>query len=333
MNYFWRIGSSCLIAVGVVAFYWRGSTSPPNNVVTSSLNVRRETFNSNDNAPATIKVARVTHSDNLAPRSSSSDFKSEFSRSNNYWQFAHRVLPAAVGGSSDAQFYISRALEYCDEHNTLYFTRKGKALGLDEALQYAAQRRLPIDIAQSVYIRCHEFMDHDPSDLGHATDWLAQAAAAGQPVAQAVAASKIATSQMSQNFATATNISNPSTDESINITEDPRALLRAAVQSKDPEVLFSIGDTQSLLDPTNADKDVNRFAWWLIACERGLDCSGTAEWVENSCGGNAGCASFASPSDLVRLLSGDRWPEVQQRAQDLSAKLDQGNWSALGLGS
>src|ERR1700722_5195203 len=116
------------------------------------------------------------------------DYKNDFGRSHNYWQFAHDTLPAANAGDADAQFYLSRALEYCNEHNSLYFQRQGKPIGLGEALQYATQRHLPVDIAQNVYERCHEFVDHDSAELGRATDWLAQATASGQPLAQAVTA-------------------------------------------------------------------------------------------------------------------------------------------------
>ena len=44
----------------------------------------------------------------------------------------------------------------------------------------------------------------------------------------------------------------------------------------------------------------------------------------NSCEG--------SPGNLV-VVAGDEWPAVQQRAQEISAKLDAGQWDELGLGS
>ena len=54
---------------------------------------------------------------------------------------------------------------------------------------------------------------------------------------------------------------------------DPVSLLREAVRSEDPEVLFMIGEAQSLLYPTHSNEEVERLAWWLVACERGLDCT------------------------------------------------------------
>lgn len=40
----------------------------------------------------------------------------------------------------------------------------------------------------------------------------------------------------------------------------------------------------------------------------------------------------SSPVSLVRSRAGSTWPNVQERAQDISAKLDTGQWSDLGLG-
>jgi len=93
-----------------------------------------------------------------------------------------------------------------------------------------------------------------------------------------------------------------------------------------------IGEAQHLLDPTNSDTNTSRFAWWLIACQRGFDCYADSDWVKNSCAGDPECASVSDPSDLVRILARDQWPDVQQRAQEISAKLDGGKWNELGIG-
>ena len=41
------------------------------------------------------------------------DYKKAFTEAHNYWDYAHRVLPAAKAGNPDAQFYLSRVLERC----------------------------------------------------------------------------------------------------------------------------------------------------------------------------------------------------------------------------
>jgi hypothetical protein len=264
--------------------------------------------------------------------SSPIDYKKSFAEARNYWDYAHKILPAAKAGNADAQFYLSRLLERCNEDNKMYFERRGEKLTLDQGLQFAVERHLPIELAQSAFERCHEFHENNSEELGNASDWLAKATDAGQPIAEATMASKILFQEVTQNIAQTSGAPRASAIQ-IASSADPRELLRAAVESRDPEVLFSIGDAQGMLNPSSSDIATNRFAWWLVACQRGLDCSANATWVKNMCASDPQCASADSPSDLVRGLARDIWPEVQQRAQEISAKLDAGEWSELGLGS
>jgi hypothetical protein len=261
----------------------------------------------------------------------SMNYRKTFAESNDYWAYAKKILPAARAGDPDAQFYLSRLLERCEEGNRMYFQKRGKALTLDEGLQFAVQRHLPMEMAQAVFDKCHEFQDHDLSDLGSAGDWLAKATAAGQPLAEATTASKIFTQELMQNFARARGV--PEINTQPESGADPRALLRAAVASGDPEVLFEIGDMQSMLDPAGIDNGTKRLAWWLVACERGLDCSTNAEWVKNTCAMDPQCASVGGPTDIVQMLAGENWPNVQQYALDISEKLDAGQLEDLGIGS
>jgi TPR repeat protein len=263
---------------------------------------------------------------------SQTDYKKEFASSNNYWEFAHAILPAAKAGNAAAQFYLYRVLERCDEYNRMYFQHRGQHLALDQGLQFAVQRHLSIDVAQSVFDRCHLFQENDLTELGSATDWLEKATDAGHPLAEATTAGKILEQDMRRRLAQAGGVPNPSNSVEVGNGADPRELLKSAVRSKDPEVIFSIGEAQSLLNPSNSDTNATRFAWWLVACQRGFDCSGDAEWVKSGCAEASPCSSASGPSELIRILSRDEWPEVQQRAQEISSKLDAGKWDDLGLG-
>lgn len=265
--------------------------------------------------------------------SASTDYRQRFAKANNYWKFAHEILPAAKMNDPDAQFYLSRVLEGCAQDNKMYFEHKGEKLALDQGLQYASRRHLSVDTAQSVFDRCHEFQENDSTALGVAEDWLAKATQAGQPLAEATTASKMLMRELQENLAKAGGVANPNPVSPIGNGVDPRELLRAAVESRDPEVLFSIGEVQEMLDPTNTDASSTRLAWWLVACQRGLDCSSNADWVKKSCGDDPQCASADSSGDLVRTLAGDKWPSVQQRASDISNKLNAGQWGELGIGS
>jgi hypothetical protein len=284
-------------------------------------------------APDTSKVTVNVGSLGKQQNRSEFNYKSAFAEARNYWTYAHQILPAAKAGDADAQFYLSRVLERCAEDTKMYFQHGGRALMLDEGLRFAVQRHLPIDVAQSVYEKCHQFQENDASELGSASDWLKKATTDGQPIAQATTASKILIERLKRKSVSTGDVSGPNNGEGVDQNSDPAELLRLAVQSQDPEVFFNIGEAQGLLHPSDIDKNTNRFAWWLIACERGFDCSADATWVKNSCSGDPQCASISGPTDLVRTLSGDNWPIVQQRAQEIIDKLDAGQWSDLGIGS
>jgi hypothetical protein len=114
---------------------------------------------------------------------------------------------------------------------------------------------------------------------------------------------------------------------------DPQELFREAVESRDPEALFQIAESDALLHPSTGDDDnTERNSWLLVACQEGLDCSSNADWVRNICYLDPQCASASSTSELIEHLAGADWHRVQQRAEELKTKLDAGQWDDLGLG-
>jgi hypothetical protein len=256
-------------------------------------------------------------------------YKKVFAESHDYWIFAQHVLPAAQAGDADAQFFLSKALQFCTQVNDNYFQLNGKPLTLDEGLQYAASLKLSMELVQSMYDRCKAFREHDATALGTASDWLEKATEAGQPAAQATTAAEMLQQQLMRNFSRAGAA--PTADSTaplIGNGADPTELIRAAVQSRDPEALLNIGWAQALLNP-GKEANTEYLAWTLVACERGLDCSANSDWVRTHCS----YCDASSPVNLVRSKAGNAWPSVQQRAQELGAKLDAGQWNELGLGS
>ncbi len=256
-----------------------------------------------------------------------------YRKSTNHWEYAHSVLALASNGDPNAQFYLFKSIDFCNENLKFYFTHKGRSLTIDEGLQYAVQRKLSLEIAQSVFEKCHEFSEHDIAELGNPSEWLAKASKAGQPIAQAVTAEKILSQTQQQAFVSNGATPDPSPEAAIQSSLSAKELLRAAVTSKDPEVLFRIGEAQSLLNPGSQTTDIDRYAWWLVACQRGFDCSARGDWIKATCIDLPACASSNNPSDHVRSLANDQWPEVQERAKEINDKLDASQWNELGLGS
>jgi len=260
------------------------------------------------------------------------DYKTKFFQSSSYWSFVQDALPDAVRGDADAQYFVSKAIDYCDGRNRLYFIRNGQRLSMEDGLAWAVKRRLPYDVAQEVYDRCHDFLEHPSgSDEESALRWLISAAKSGQPAAQSMLAAKILEQDMRRGFETASGDSGVSSGSSIDRSVPAHELLRQAVKSGDPEVLFTIGELMPALNPTAPDVQVDRFAWMLVACERGYDCSGGAEWVAVSCPSPT-CGSISAKADVVQILSRDDWPAVQDRAREINASIDAGRWEDLGLG-
>jgi hypothetical protein len=103
----------------------------------------------------------------------------------------------------------------------------------------------------------------------------------------------------------------------IKSNQSPVRLLREAVESRDPEVLFTIGEAQGFLTAFNGEATKNELAWLLVACRRGLDCSANAEWVKVACANDSGCASFTGPATSYALkqgTTGTMWGSVRERS-------------------
>lgn len=289
----------------------------------------------------TIHVA--PHGKSLQPRSSAppaqttsaaasssalSDYQALYKDAGDYWNFARMALPAAAAGNASAQFYLSRVLEKCDVDNRMFFKRRGQVLSLDEGLQWASKRHMSVAQAQAVYDRCNKFLTSDSSQFGSASEWLAKATQGGQPLAEATTALKALERGLRESFSRAGGVQNVDPDPEL-AKANPLMLLRDAARSKDPEVLFMIGEAQNLLYPAQNNEDVERHAWWLVACERGLDCSANGNLIKETCAENPRCQSAVGPTDLIQELSNGSWPAVQQRAQEISMKLDAGRWAEL----
>jgi hypothetical protein len=323
----WFVGSLIGVAGVAALCYWNPTfkTAHSSNTVALPSAKKSAVVKRADTAPSWRKNRSVEHP--------SGDYKKRLADAHDYWTFAHDVLPAAKAGNADAQYYLSKAMEYCADVNRFYFERRGQPVGLDQALQNAARLHQHSEFVQLAYDRCHKFFNEDTSALGTAADWLASATRAGQPLAESATASKLVAQGLLDNFAKAGAVPT-SIPEPAKLRADPQELLYEAVQSREPEVLYNIGQLYPPMNPNDPDSNVVRYAWILLACERGLDCTANADWVKDGClESDVACNSATSSSDYVRFLAGDQWPQVEQRARELGYQLDQGNWDKLGLGS
>jgi len=273
------------------------------------------------------------------------DYSAAFRRAANYRQFISDSLPAARAGNPDAQYYVSAAMKYCTSMHALFKRRnRTGTLSLEEALESweSIGARGAIDSMRRAEGRCRDIWEKPDLSWENAEVWLARAAESGQPVAQVLTAQEMIFQRWRAGQQKTANIPKPDDPQdmvSYKLSEDelkePRALVSAALATRNPEAMARIGDLAYQLDPGKPDVDEKQEFWvWLYAaCVRGLDCSGEAEWRREICSYEPDCVPSQEGLEFLRQLA----PRLdllnlEARAYALNDKIDQGHWSALGLG-
>ncbi len=288
-----------------------------------------------ENTPARIgSFAPVQHA--APPAKSASAVESyiharRLKQSRNYLTFAQATIEAAKSGDPDAQYYLAKALDFCDSTSKdaayrVFFRRNGTELMADDSMQYPSELSKSEDLASLIHERCYELENgkEKDSEFGRPLDWIAKASNADQPAAQ----SALALAAL-QRFGDAdTDLKNAMAVAHIENVEDARSLLMAAASTKDPEAIWNVGAAQGRFSQTYDDKLKNQLAWWLVSCQRGFDCDADADWIQMSCQ-TVGCPKDLAGPDFIRLMSRDCWQEVEQRAQEIADQLDAGELSQL----
>lgn len=249
------------------------------------------------------------------------DYATQFRGAPDLLEFARSLLAAARAGDHAAQFYIFRALDYCNDEDNLYFKRRGIRHSLDEALKMAATNGWPFDpeVVRRAYARCHTIIEAGAAEFGERREWLRQASDGDYPLAQVVAARFLFR-----------DLPSTSSDDDAN-REQRRSLMAKAVRSRDPEVIWEIGNTT--LGVLGAASETTRedLSWHLAACQRGFDCSPQSEGVRWFCMWDRACQPYESVHDIFRRAVGDELPEIEARARWINEKIDAGDWEALGF--
>jgi hypothetical protein len=313
-----------LVLAAVVSVYtlrsiWHREVPPADDATpeapraTRSADAARAPDAATTGAPTASPVASPVAPNAIARR---------FGETTDYLEFARGVHGAAKAGDPAAQYYLYRALDYCHGLFRAYFGRPGKSRTLDEGLQWAARSApaLDVDEARRVNERCRALEESDVSVFGEREQWLQSAALAGQPNAQVDYAGKLLWSS-----------GDLPADESSRSREDARELVRKALESRDPEVIFSAGRLVALRRE-DLEQDHDMLAWMLAACSRGLDCGPSAERTRTLCRFDNNCQPYESMVDMARRLVDD-FPGVEARSREIDRLIDAGDWDALGFGS
>jgi hypothetical protein len=257
-------------------------------------------------------------------------FATRFQDAGNYSQFIESALPAAKGGDAEAQNYIAAALQYCDETYRLYFKRRDKVLSVDDAIATWTSRSdyRQVENLKVAEAHCGDVYGRVDPAWGSATEWLARAAQAGQPVALFRKGTQI---WMDMESNRAPTYSRP--DGTPYTLDEARAMVRAAARSANPEVLFEVGDMTLLLKP-DSDHEDNRdtWTWRYVACLRGLDCRAEANWHRQFCTWDPDCRPDEPGMDYLRRVALQNGIyDLELRASQVNERIDARDWVALEL--
>jgi hypothetical protein len=263
------------------------------------------------------------------------DYAKQLRESKNYRTFIDRALEAARNGDRDAEYYLSAAMAYCDETNRFFFKRGNRTLSVDEAI--TDRERFPGPSMTSAIRRaddrCHDVNDVKDPIWGTADSWLAKAAAAGQPVAEIRTAEKALLAIATRG---STTIEEPNAPGETFTVSDARSLVRTAVESNNPEVIFEMGSLLGLVKPrqqaqTNTLQET--LTWEYAACLQGMDCSADADWYTGMCLSDPNCRPDESGIDyLQRNARQVNMLDLEERAKALNTTLNAKAWDELGLG-
>jgi hypothetical protein len=116
---------------------------------------------------------------------------------------------------------------------------------------------------------------------------------------------------------------------------DPRLLVRAAVETRDPKALFDVAGLLGLLNPEEPNEQLiqDAITWQYVACLRGFDCGVNAEWHLQFCLNGSSCLPDETGVDYLRRMAPiEHISDLEERARALNAKMDAGAWDGLGLG-
>ena len=322
-----RVGWFVLVAVELcavaAALWWRFADERAQPAKAGDPARALPAAAASEDAPVAGQESALAQSQDSPPPVESEDYGAQFRAASDYLEFARSLLTAAREGDHAAQFYIFRAFEHCADDYGLYFRRRGVNRSLDDALKSAASESWPFDpeVVRRTYARCHTIMETGAAELGERDTWLRLASDGAYPVAQVIDAQK----QFRE--LVRTNGDDPTK------REKRLSQVANALRSRDPEVIWELGDTVHGigLEPEGDDPGWDNLAWNLAACLRGFDCSPQSEAVRMMCIYDRACQPYETVADLIRRATQNDFPALETRARWINEKIDAGDWKALGF--
>jgi len=292
------------VAVGVYAIADHRPLTWPAAGIATTASVKSP---STASPPAQTEVSAPS----LAPTTADASLRT----SQDYFELARSLYPAAKGGDHQAQFELYQALKYCDDEFRAYFERRDRQLTLEEAMQRAARASpaMSVDDAREVFARCQRLKDKSLASppFGDSDDWLLAASNGGYPLAQIT---------LAEDLFMESGAGGEITD--IAKREEAKRLAAEALRSKDPAVLWKRADLVLMYSSDTTGESQEQWVWQVAACQRGYDCSASAEWHKWYCRFDYACQPYETVLDYIRRVRSEDFDEIEQKARDLNARLD-----------
>ena len=287
----------------------------------------RATSASGLDAPATRPAEAVAPPDVSAPGqaadSTPGDYRARLRAADDYLEFAQGVLTEAQAGDPAAQFYLSRALGYCESLYEWYFVERshdGRARHrtLDEAQQIAVARPyFTADDVRDIQARCQRLRSLDGTPFGHSHEWFDAALAQRFPLAQAHAAFTLAVQSGQRG----------DTGKGRIAREEARRLAAEALRSRDTDVLVQLAEVAAALAGEGTpEAPVRRWSWMLAASMLDEDSEELREWMRMFCRTDLQCQPYETPADVIRRQAGNDRDEVERRARQIGEQLESGEF-------
>jgi hypothetical protein len=330
-----RTGLLAGVAAAIASAYWwyqkpgdrAASLTPPTSAVHRGVSRNKTRDSKNDSSVGAISTGKSAQV-NSPPTSIRQSMKT----AKDWYALAKEILPQANAGDPEAQYVLFETNRAC--HSTVGAKSESLQAARDEALRVFPNAPQLVGKYEAGYVRCHGFFTADAQSLGDPWDWLQKATDAGYALARAITAGE---RFLQDDLKAAVRAGGSPTDPTVSLPPiggdtTPRALLAAAVQSADPDVLIEIGQLQNLLNPTQPRDvmQVNRTAWMYVACQRGADCSGYGPASVTNCGTNDDQCTPVPERFLAQVNY--NWAPVLDKVNQINAALNAKQWDQLGLG-
>jgi len=307
-----------VLGVAAAIVWWRHGTEDARSDTGSTL-MQHQTAETGHTVVLDPQTPQAPQLDKASP-DLVTDFAARFRESPDYLEYVRSLLGPARAGNHAAQFYIFRALDKCKYEFSLYFGARIRQ-SLDDALRSAAEKGWPFDPEEvrRVHGRCSGLMESDVKELGDRNEWLALATAGKHPLAQVY-------------FARFLSMEARKSDNDDAAGRETRKLLLAeALRSREPEVIFEIGNSSYVTVASDGEAAWGEYAWVLAACLRGLDCAPQSDIARTLCLYDRACQPYESVPDIIRRGNETEFPAWEDKAHWINEKIDAGDWAALGF--